>query len=46
MKKKIIDLMTYRIEKTLKDNGFILREDRKKKIMLLIKITDGQGDGT
>lgn len=42
MKKKVIDLMTYRIEKTLKENGFIIKRDDNKKIKLLIKINDSE----
>ncbi len=38
MTKKIVDLMTYRIEKTLKENGFTLKKDGDKKVKLLIKL--------
>jgi len=38
MTKKIVDLMTYRIEKTLKENGFTLKKDGDKRVKLLIKL--------
>lgn len=38
MTKKIVDLMTYKIEKTLKESGFTLKKDGDKKVKLLIKI--------
>jgi len=38
MTKKIIDLMSYRIEKTLKESGFTLKKDGDKKVKLLIKL--------
>jgi hypothetical protein len=41
MKKKVIDLMTYRIEKTLKESGFIIKSDDQKKIKILIKLNNG-----
>ena len=39
MTKKITDLMTYKIEKTLKENGFTLKRDGEKKVKLLIKLS-------
>ncbi|HOP29610.1 MAG TPA: hypothetical protein P5120_05820 [Spirochaetota bacterium] len=46
MTKKIVDLMTYRIEKTLKDNGFTLKKDGDKRVKLLIKLnTDESVNG-
>ncbi len=46
MTKKIVDLMTYRIEKTLKENGFTLKKDGDKKVKLLIKLnTDESVNG-
>ncbi len=39
MTKKIIDLMSYRIEKTLKESGFTLKRDGDKKVKLLIKLS-------
>ena len=42
MGKKIIDLMTYRIEKTLKENGFILKRDGDSKVKLLIKLSEDE----
>ena len=38
MTKKIVDLMAYRIEKTLKENGFTLKKDGDKRVKLLIKL--------
>jgi hypothetical protein len=38
MNKKIVDLATYRVEKTLKDNGFRVERDDNNKITMLIKI--------
>lgn len=43
MTKKIVDLMSYRIEKELKESGFTLKRDGEKKVKLLIKL---QNDGT
>ncbi len=40
MTKKITDLMTYKIEKTLKENGFTLKRDGDKKVKLLIKLSE------
>ena len=40
MRKKVIDLMTYRIERTLKENGFIVKRDDNKKIKILIKLNN------
>ncbi len=46
MTKKIVDLMTYRIEKTLKENGFTLKKDGDKKVKILIKLnTDESVNG-
>lgn len=38
-KKKVIDLMNYRIEKTLKENGFEVKKDDRKNIKILIKLS-------
>jgi hypothetical protein len=38
MGEKIIDLAAFKIEKTLRENGFILKKDEKKNIMILIKV--------
>ncbi len=40
MTKKITDLMTYKIEKTLKENGFTLKRDGDRKVKLLIKLSE------
>jgi hypothetical protein len=42
MGNKTIDLMTYRIEKTLKENGFTLKRDGDKKVKLLIKLSENE----
>ena len=38
--KKVVDLMTYRIEKTLKNNGYIVKKDKNKKIKILLKLNE------
>lgn len=38
MVKKIVDLMSYKIEKSLKENGFTVKTDNNKKVKLLIKL--------
>ncbi len=38
MSKKIVDLTAFRIEKTLKENGFTLMRDGNKKVKLVIKL--------
>jgi hypothetical protein len=43
MTKKIVDLMSYKIEKELKENGFTLKRDGDRKVKLLIKL---KNDGT
>ncbi len=42
MKKKVIDLMAYRIEKTLKESGFVVKSDEEKKIKILLKLNNGE----
>lgn len=39
MTKKIVDLMTYKIEKTLKESGFTLKKDGDRKVKLLMKVS-------
>ncbi len=41
MKKKVIDLMAYRIEKTLRESGFIVKSDDEKRIKILLKLNNG-----
>ena len=36
--KKIIDFMSYKIEKALREEGFIVKVDKDKKVILLIKL--------
>jgi len=43
MSNKVIDLISYKIEKELRENGFTLKHDGEKKIKLLIKLK-GEGD--
>ncbi len=38
MNKKVVDLLAYRIEKTLKENGFSVMRDNAKKVKILIKL--------
>jgi hypothetical protein len=38
MNKKVVDLISYRIEKSLKDNGYTVKKDKNKKIKILIKL--------
>ena len=42
MTKKVIDLMTYRIEKTLRENGFTVKQDENKRIKILIKLNSSE----
>jgi hypothetical protein len=43
MDKKVVDLLAYRIEKSLKQNGFEIREDSDKKVKLVIKLQGEAG---
>ncbi len=38
MDKKIIDFCTYKIEKSLKRDGFTIKKDKMKNVKVLIKI--------
>lgn len=38
MNNKIVDFLTYKIEKSLKKNGYTIKKDKEKKIKLLLKI--------
>ena len=40
MSKKIIDLQAYRIEKSLRENGFEVKMDENKRVKILIKLTE------
>lgn len=42
MSKKVIDLMNYRIEKTLKESGFEVKKDDNKNIKILIKLNGNE----
>lgn len=42
MNKKVVDLMTYKIEKSLKSNGYIVKKDKNKKIKILLKINNSK----
>lgn len=36
--KKVIDLMLYRIEKSFKENGYIIKSDTDKNTKILIRL--------
>jgi hypothetical protein len=38
MNNKIIDFLAYKLEKSLKKDGFVLRRDEEKNINVLLKI--------
>jgi len=38
MVEKVVDLISYKIEKSLRESGFIVKKDEGKKIKVLIKI--------
>jgi predicted RNA binding protein YcfA (HicA-like mRNA interferase family) len=40
MVEKVVDLISYKIEKSLKENGFIVKRDKGENIKLLIKINE------
>ncbi len=42
MAKKVVDLMNYKIEKYLKENGFIVKKDCNKNVKILIKLKNGE----
>jgi hypothetical protein len=42
MEKNIVDLNVFRIEKTLKDNGFVLKKDKERNVMILIKLKNDE----
>ena len=42
MNKKIVDLKSYKIEKSLKEDGFEIKLDKERNLMLLIKINDNE----
>jgi hypothetical protein len=42
MTKIVTDVMMYRIEKTLKENGFTIKKDDNKNIKILIKLNNGE----
>ena len=44
--KKVVDLMAYRVEKTLKSNGYVVKKDQNKKIKILIKLNDSHKEFT
>ncbi len=43
MGENIVDINAFKIEKTLKENGFILKKDEKKNILILIKVGSNEG---
>jgi hypothetical protein len=36
--KKVVDLMTYKIEKAIKENGFTIKKDSSRNVKILIKV--------
>ena len=44
MGKKIVDFMAFKIEKSLRESGFVLKKDEKKNIMILIKLKNNEGN--
>ena len=38
MGKKVVDMITYKIEKSLKNSGYTVKKDREKNVTLLIKL--------
>ena len=38
MIEKVVDLNSYKIEKSLRESGFIVKKDKGKRIKLLIKL--------
>jgi hypothetical protein len=39
MENKVIDFLSYKIEKTLRKNGFSIKKDEDRNVKLLLKIT-------
>lgn len=44
MNNKIIDFLAYKIEKSLKRDGFIIKRDKSKNINVLLKIKKNRND--
>ncbi len=38
MGKKVVDMITYKIEKSLRNSGYTVKKDREKNVTLLIKL--------
>jgi hypothetical protein len=38
--KKIVDFISYKIEKSLREDGFRVKKDENKKVKLLIKLNN------
>lgn len=38
MQKKVVDLLNYKIEKYLKENGFEVKKDSQKNVKILVRI--------
>ncbi len=38
MAKKVVDLMLYRIEKSLKENGYVIKKDSDHKIKVFMRL--------
>ncbi len=42
MGKNIVDLESYRIEKTLRDSGFEVKRDKSSKVKIVIKLSNNE----
>jgi len=42
MQKKVIDLAAYRVEKSLRESGFVVKKDDSTNIKILIKLKSGE----
>ncbi len=40
MEENVVDINAYKIEKSLRENGFIVKRDDKRNITLLIKLKE------
>ncbi len=44
MSDKIVDLLSYRIERTLKNNGFVCKLDDSNRVKVLIRLSREAGE--
>ncbi|HNR89487.1 MAG TPA: hypothetical protein PKM65_14190 [Spirochaetota bacterium] len=40
MDKKVVDFISYKIEKSLRRSGFSVKKDNKKNVKMLLKLND------